>query len=144
MLVMKSATTILHILPLLFLLSLACTSLQAGQTDKKTGEPLIGTNVILEGTTLGSSTDFEGRYAILNVSPGTHTLIVSMVGYTSTRVSEVKVNIDLTTTIDVQLSETVLELGQEVVVVAERPLVRKDQTAKTAVIGKDELSALPV
>jgi len=53
MLVMKSATTILHILPLLFLLSLACTSLQAGQTgkiagtvrDKKTGERMSSLKV---------------------------------------------------------------------------------------------------
>jgi outer membrane receptor for ferrienterochelin and colicin len=112
--------------------------------DKKTGEPLIGCNVVLEGTMMGAATDLEGRYAILNVPPGTYTLSVTLVGYSPTKIREVKVNIDLTTTIDVQLTETVLELGQEVVIIAERPLVRKDQTAKTAVITRDELSALPV
>jgi hypothetical protein len=112
--------------------------------DKKTAEPLIGCNVVLEGTLMGAATDLDGRYAILNVPPGTYTLSVTLVGYAPTKIREVRVNIDLTTTIDVQLTETVLELGQEVVIIAERPLVRKDQTAKTAVIGRDELSALPV
>jgi len=112
--------------------------------DKKTGEALIGCNVVLDGTTMGASTDLDGRYTILNVPPGTYILNVTLVGYTPTKIKEVKVNIDLTTTIDVQLNETVLELGQEVVIIAERPLVQKDQTAKTAVIGRDQLNALPV
>ncbi|MCX6135820.1 MAG: TonB-dependent receptor [Ignavibacteriales bacterium] len=112
--------------------------------DKKTGEPLIGCNVLLEGTTMGAGTDLDGRYTILNVPPGTYVLNVTIVGYLPTKIKEVKVNIDLTTTIDVGLSETVLELGREVVIIAERPLVQKDQTAKTAVIGRDQLNALPV
>ncbi|HTY36464.1 MAG TPA: TonB-dependent receptor [Bacteroidota bacterium] len=112
--------------------------------DKKTGEPLIGCNVVLEGTTMGAATDLDGHYNILNVPPGTYVLNVTLVGYTPTKFKDVKVNIDLTTTIDVQLSETVLELGQEVVIIAERPLVQKDETAKTAVIGRDQLNALPV
>ncbi|MBI3786882.1 MAG: carboxypeptidase-like regulatory domain-containing protein, partial [Ignavibacteriales bacterium] len=134
------------------ILSVGLTVVYAGQTgkiagvvkDKKSNEVLIGVNVTLEGTTLGAATDIEGRYAILNIPPGTYSVKVSLVGYTPTKITDVTVNIDLTTTIDVQLSETVLELGQEVVIVAERPLVRRDQTAKTAVIGKDELSTLPV
>ncbi|MEK6755908.1 MAG: carboxypeptidase-like regulatory domain-containing protein, partial [Bacteroidota bacterium] len=85
--------------------------------DKKTGEPLIGCNVVLEGTMMGASTDIEGQYVILNVPPGTYTLVVSLVGYGRVKVTEVKVNIDLTTTIDVQLLESFLELGQEVVFV---------------------------
>ena len=133
-------------------LSLAICATMAGPSgkiagtvkDKRTGEALIGCNVVLEGTTIGAATDIDGRYIILNVPPGTYTLIASMVGYTSVKVTGVKVNIDLTTTVEVELTETVLQVSQEIVIVAERPLVRRDQTAKTAVIGKDELSALPV
>jgi hypothetical protein len=112
--------------------------------EKGTGEGLIGTNIVVEGTNLGASTDLDGNYMILNVPPGTYTLVASMIGYGTTKVSEVRVNIDLTTEINIVLSEAVLELGQEVLVIAERPLVRKDQTAKTAVITKDDLSALPI
>jgi len=66
---------------------LGCSILFAGSTgkvagnikDKTTGEPLIGTNVILEGTTLGGSTDINGHYTIINIPPGTYTVIASMV-----------------------------------------------------------------
>ncbi|MGM0739469.1 MAG: carboxypeptidase-like regulatory domain-containing protein, partial [Bacteroidota bacterium] len=36
-------------------------------TDAEDGEPLIGANVVIEGTTMGSSTDVDGNYRILNV-----------------------------------------------------------------------------
>ena len=51
---------------------------------------------------------------------------------------------DLTTTIDIEISETVLQLGQEVEVVAERPLVQKDLTAKTAIVSGKDISSMPV
>jgi len=131
---------------------LGCNILFAGSTgkvagnikDKTTGEPLIGTNVILEGTTLGGSTDINGHYTIINIPPGTYTVIASMVGFSQTKVTGVRVNIDLTTTVDIELSETVVELGGEVVVIADRPLVQKDLTAKTAIVGGEQIDALPV
>jgi len=112
--------------------------------DKKTGESLIGANVKLEGTSLGAASDIDGRYVILNVPPGEYSLIASMMGFASTRVTSVQVRIDLTTTVDVEMSETVISLGQEVVVVAERPLVQKDLTAKTAIVSGNEIQTMPV
>ncbi|MFO7447356.1 MAG: TonB-dependent receptor [Ignavibacteriaceae bacterium] len=50
-------------------------------TDKSTGTPLPGANVILENTGLGSSTDLEGEYFISNVPPGTYNLKVMYLGY---------------------------------------------------------------
>src|SRR3989304_866198 len=131
---------------------LGCSILFAGSTGKvagnikakKTGEPLIGTNVILEGTTLGGSTDINGHYTIINIPPGTYTVIASMVGFSQTKVTGVRVNIDLTTTVDIELSETVVELGGEVVVIADRPLVQKDLTPKPASAGGEQIDALPV
>ncbi len=111
--------------------------------DKKTGEPLIGANVKLEGTTLGNATDIDGRYIILNVPPGQYSLTASMVGYGPVKVTDVTVQIDLTTTIDIEMNETVINT-QEVVVVAERPLVQKDLTAKTAIVSGKDIAAMPV
>lgn len=48
--------------------------------DEK-GDPLIGANVYLEGTILGSATDADGTFVILNVPPGDFTLTISMIGY---------------------------------------------------------------
>ena len=39
-------------------------------TDEVSGEPLIGANILLQGTSTGAATDIEGYYHIMNVSPG--------------------------------------------------------------------------
>jgi hypothetical protein len=49
--------------------------------EKETGEPVIFTNVIIKGTTIGAATDVNGYYQITKVPPGTHTLIVTYLGY---------------------------------------------------------------
>ncbi len=112
--------------------------------DKKTGDPIIGANVRLEGTTLGSMTDFDGKYFMINVPPNDYSLVVTMVGYTPSKTTGVRVRGDLTTTIDVEITETILQLGEVVEVVAERPLVQKDLTAKTAIVSGKDISAMPV
>ncbi|MFC1569329.1 substrate-binding domain-containing protein [bacterium] len=38
-------------------------------TDKETGEPLPGANVVIEGTSLGAAADIEGQFSILHVPP---------------------------------------------------------------------------
>ncbi|MGQ9854428.1 MAG: TonB-dependent receptor, partial [Candidatus Oleimicrobiaceae bacterium] len=81
---------------------------------------------------------------VLFVTPGFYTLRASMIGYSPMRVENVRVSIDLTTEIDFKLSSAVLELGEAVTVVAERPMVVKDLTASTAVMGSEEMKALPV
>ncbi|MGB6032896.1 MAG: carboxypeptidase-like regulatory domain-containing protein, partial [Bacteroidota bacterium] len=113
-------------------------------TDSQTGEALIGVNVLIDGTAQGAATNIDGYYVILNIHPGTYTLVVSAVGYTRQRIENVQVSIDLTTTINVQLASTVLEVAEEVVVTAQRPLLQQDVTAKTAIVSSAQMEALPV
>ncbi|HSH65074.1 MAG TPA: carboxypeptidase-like regulatory domain-containing protein, partial [Bacteroidia bacterium] len=56
---------------LLSQLALAGTTgkIQGKVTDKNTGEPLPGVNVIVVGTNIGSATDVNGEYFILQVPP---------------------------------------------------------------------------
>ncbi len=49
--------------------------------DKKTGEPIIFTNVFLEGTTIGVATDVNGFYSLTKVKPGTYKLVSTGIGY---------------------------------------------------------------
>ena len=112
-------------------------------TDAETGDPLPGVNVILVGTTIGTVTDFDGNYTIINIPPGTYQVQYSLIGFTRTIIDNVRVNTDFTTRQDVVLSEEVIQC-QEIVVVAERPLVVKDQTSSAAVVTAEELSSLPV
>jgi outer membrane receptor for ferrienterochelin and colicin len=112
-------------------------------SDARTKEALIGVNVVIEGTVLGAATDLDGNYMILNIPPGSYSVKASAVGYGGVTKTEVRVSIDLTTTLDFELSEVAIQ-AQEVVVVAERPLVQKDLTASTAIVNADQIKALPV
>lgn len=112
-------------------------------TDAETGEPIIGASVIIEGTTKGNATDINGEYIILNVEPGTYNLEFSYIGYSQTTVQDVRVSIDLTTEINVELQPEVVE-GEEVTVVAGRELVRKDVTASLSSVTSEQIEAIPV
>ncbi|MDZ7272265.1 MAG: TonB-dependent receptor, partial [candidate division KSB1 bacterium] len=112
-------------------------------TDAETGQPLPAVNVVIEGTTMGAATALDGHYVILNVPPGVYTLRASMMGYATVTVTDVRVKIDLTTTQDFKLAPQTL-LGQEVVVVAERPVVQVDVAASQKNVTASEITALPV
>ena len=138
-------------LPLVVALLAACTASVSAQTPGKiagqvvdeTGVPLVGASVLVEGTSLGASTDADGYYFILQVRPGTYRLRVSYIGYGTKVIEDVAVEVDKTTTIDVTLGEEV-ELGEEVVVRAERPLVEPARTTTTAVLEASALEELPI
>ena len=53
--------------------------------DADTNEPLIAANVIVQGTAFGAATDLDGSYYIINIKPGTYTLVVDMIGYKKLR-----------------------------------------------------------
>lgn len=111
--------------------------------DKDTGETLPGVNVAIVGTTQGAVTDNEGYYVILNVMPGTYELRASFLGFKTQVVEDVRVKINQTTTIDFQMSESVIE-GEEVIITAERPIVQRDLTSSKASISSKELKLLPI
>ncbi|MBC3756883.1 TonB-dependent receptor [Hyunsoonleella sp. SJ7] len=54
----------------------------SGDVKDETGIPLPGVNVILEGTSKGAVTDFDGIYSIDNVEDGTYVLVATYLGYT--------------------------------------------------------------
>ncbi len=54
---------------------------------KKTGEPALFTNVYLQGTTIGATTDDNGYFSITHVAPGNYVLIANSVGYDTARES---------------------------------------------------------
>ncbi|MFP4547218.1 MAG: TonB-dependent receptor [Fidelibacterota bacterium] len=126
-----------------FLLAGTTGKLTGLVTDENTGEPLVGCNILVEDTYLGAATDQNGRYIILNVPPGTHTVVAQMIGYQKKRVEQVSVNVDRTTTINFELGTESLQ-GEEVTVIAVRDVVKKDVTSTTATVGADKISTLPV
>jgi len=113
-------------------------------TDASTGEALFGVNVILlGGSGQGAATDFDGEYLILNVSPNTYTLRVSMIGFKTVEIKEVRVFVDRTVKIDVKLEEQVFE-GEVVVIEATREAVELDRTNTASYVNSEEIKSLPV
>lgn len=78
-------------------------------TDKKTGEPLTGATILIEGTTTGTTADIDGNYELKTV-PGNFTLIISYVSYTSTKLTNIIVEQGKTTLLPIELEEVSLEL----------------------------------
>ncbi len=111
--------------------------------DKNTGESLLGANIILLGTTLGASADMDGNYFIINIPPGEYQVKASMIGYSSFTIQKVRVSVDQTTKLDFELISESIELT-DVVVTAERLLVRKDLTSTEETISGDNISMLPL
>ena len=111
--------------------------------DTNTGESLIGVNVMLAGTTLGAATDEEGYYHILSVPPGYYDLRVNMIGYGDKTITGVRVEIDLTAVIDVDLSVEAIE-GKEITVEANQKLVKVDVASSQKSISSEKISEMPV
>jgi hypothetical protein len=145
MIVMKSLSRVLFIL-LLFSspAALAQTGKIAGKvTDSRTKEPLVGANVVVEGTAIGAATNVEGYFAIVSIPPGTYQVRVTMIGYSPATLTNVSVSINQTTDLEIKLIESAIE-AKEVVVTATRPIVQPDVAASRANITAAEVENLPV
>jgi outer membrane receptor protein involved in Fe transport len=112
--------------------------------DAETGEPLTAVNVVLEGTTMGGITNLEGLYYVVNVPPGTYSVKATMMGYQAVLSDGTIVSADFTTTVDFELSPAVLDVVPEIVVTAERPLIRKDMTSSVSIMEHEEIAMLPI
>ena len=116
-------------------------------TDEATGDILPGANVSLEGTSLGASTDLEGKYVINKVPVGSYTVIVRYIGYqekeTTVEVSEGK-----TTNLTLALQFRALE-GEVIVVQAQAEGQLKAINAQlssntiTNVVAAERIQELP-
>lgn len=93
-------------------------------TDKElNNEPLAFANVLIKGTTQGTTSDFDGLYEIPNLEPGIYTVVYSYLGYESIEIPNVEVVAGKVTNIDVPMSASTGLALDEVVVTT---VARKD------------------
>ena len=113
----------------------------SGRVETTTkGVLLRGADILLIGTDIGGSTDSNGIYIIANILPGTYSISAFYIGYTQTTVTDIKVYPGQTTNINFILDEEVLK-GEEVIIIAERELIRPGISANT--INLDATKMLP-
>ena len=118
----------LTLFSLLFLAhsALSAAELKGTVRDAETGESLPGANVYIEGARRGASTDLDGQFVIANVGAGSHTLVVSFMGYKEHR-SPVVVEADAVE-LFVELMPEVFR-GKEIIIVADRAKMRETPVA---------------
>lgn len=78
---MKRLSSLVLMVMLLMAGSLMAAQIKGLVVDKRTGEPLIGANVIVKGTTIGAATDVDGYFSFEFNPAGEFTLVVSYIGY---------------------------------------------------------------
>jgi TonB-linked SusC/RagA family outer membrane protein len=101
-------------------------------TDSQSGEVLAGVNVVVKGTTTGTSTDARGNYS-LNVADKNVTLVFSFIGYVTQEIP-----LSGRTTLDVALLDDVTDLD-EVVVIGYGTRVKKDVTTSISAIDASKI-----
>ena len=106
------------------------------------GQPLIGVQVYIEQEGIGSVTDIDGNFLLLNVPIGEHLLTVNMLGYATIK-SNLSVVMDRTTWYNPSLVISRLE-GETVFVSGEKELVEKGRTSKKITVSKEAIEALPI
>lgn len=112
--------------------------------DKTTKEPLIGATIQVAGTTMGTITDFDGKFELPELENKVYTLIISYVSY---QTQEIQVDATKPQSLEVTLSSDDKQLN-EVTVVArknlegEKALLLERKKASVAVenIGSKEMS----
>ncbi|HTR99775.1 MAG TPA: carboxypeptidase-like regulatory domain-containing protein, partial [Bacteroidota bacterium] len=95
----------------------AAGTLRGRVTDRSTGDPLPGANVIVANTSIGASTGLDGEYVIRGVPAGPQTVRVAYVGY-ATFAAAIQVDADSTAVMDVRLTAEAIQ-GETVVVTAQ-------------------------
>jgi TonB-linked SusC/RagA family outer membrane protein len=108
----------------------------SGNVTDQEGQPLPGASIVVEGTTTGTQTDFDGNFSLENVASNA-TLIISYLGYTA---KEVAVNGQSSIAVSLQEDAQALD---EVVVVGYGELKVKDLTSAITTIKSEELQATP-
>lgn len=88
-------------------------TLQGRMTDASTREPLVGANILVVGTTLGTSTDFEGAYTI-DIPAGEYVVQYRIVGYTRQE-RTIRIEVGATVTEDVALRQDILQFDEVIV-----------------------------
>src|SRR5947209_6134344 len=63
------------------------TTIKGFVYERGSGEPVIYTNVYLEGTGYGVQTDVNGYYSLTGIPAGTYTLFTTQIGYDTARTS---------------------------------------------------------
>ena len=106
--------------------------------DSKTNQPLEFAGILIQGTTIGSTSDLDGNFIFTGIEPGFNRLKVSSVGYQTTISAEFQVQGNQTTFIDVAMELSSIQLN-EVTVRQNANLKRIESPLSALTVGVQEI-----
>lgn len=132
---------------LLLMLVMVTTSVAFGQTatvkgivrDKTNGETLPGANVLVKGTLIGASTDFDGKFSLQNIPAGNAEIEVSFVGYLPAT-KTVTLSVGQTLELNFELAADAVAL-EEYIVIGYGVQKKSDKTGAVASIDSKDMNA---
>jgi len=100
-------------------------------------QPVIGANVVVKGTTVGTMTDIDGKYSI-NAPSSSSIIVISFIGYVPQEFI-----VGNSSVLNATLEAEALALG-EVVVIGYGTMQRRDLTGSVASVSGSQIAAVPV
>ena len=111
-------------------------------TDALTNEVVMFANVLVIGTSQGTTTDLDGKYEITGLEPGLYDIRVSYIGYEEQTEYEIQITNSKPATVDFQLQEVSAQL-EEVVVKASPFRKTEESPVSLRTIGVAEIQRNP-
>jgi len=109
--------------------------------EKRTGEPVIGCSVYLEGTTIGTATNVDGYFSINRIPPGSYKLVAQGIGYKK-QIKDVAVQADKVINDKIFIEEQVEEI-EEVVVSGERQAMKTQVQTSVVKVTPKQMEKIP-
>ncbi len=109
----------------------------SGTVQSAGGEPLVGVTVAVKNTNVGTATDIDGKY-VIQVPPGSTTLVYSYIGY---RNEEREVS-GSNSVLNVVLEESASELDEVIVSGLATTVKRSNAANAVAQISAKELTGI--
>lgn len=109
-----------------------------GKVLDGSGEPLIGANVFIKGTTTGTITDIDGNYIVSSVPVGQQTIVASFIGYSNVELPAT-INEGQETVLDFTMQEDITALD-ELVVIGYGTVKKDDATGSVSTVSVDDFN----
>ncbi len=138
---MKSFITLLIVLICPVILIAQTTGTISGVVVDESGDPLAGANIMVEGTSTGTATDFDGKFEI-TIPVGSYDIRVEFIGYKTKTVPRLNVLLNETNNVSIELEPSVLA-GEAVVVIGYGVQKKRDLTGAATTVRMSEFQKMP-